>query len=112
LLPLGARLYLMVGFALFQPTLLLLSFPATPFCHSCRDVIWPNLAGPIWACHLFFLQWLGMIIGPFITLLASFNVPFSSYWASLTHLLSLSFLGPFPNSTFSWVFTNFSGLPW
>ena len=39
LLPLGARLYLMVGFAFFQPTLLLLSFPTIQLCHSCCDII-------------------------------------------------------------------------
>ena len=39
LLPLGAGLYLMVGFAFFQPTLLLLSFLVIPFCHSCCDII-------------------------------------------------------------------------
>ena len=110
LLPLGAGLYLMVGFAFFQPTLLLLSFPIIPFCHSCCDIIWPNLAGPLWACRLFFPQWLNMVIGSFITLLTDSSIPFASSWASLVHLLSLDFLDLFPNSVFPWVFTNSSGL--
>ena len=33
-------------------------------------------------------------------------------WASLAHLLSLGFLGPFTNSAFPWAFINFIGLPW
>ena len=110
LLPLGAGLYLMVGFVFLQPTLLLLSFPVIPFCHSCCDIIWPNLAGPLWACRLFFPQWLNMAIGSFITLLVDSSIPFTSSWASLVHLLSLDFLDPFPNSVFPWVFTNSSGL--
>ena len=32
-------------------------------------------------------------------------------WASLAHLLALSFLGPFTNFVFPWGFTNFIGLP-
>ena len=109
LLPLGAGLYLMMGFAFFQLALLLLLFPAIPFYHSYCDVIWPNPAGPLWACHLFFSQWLSMAIGSFITLLADSNVPFASSWAFLAHLLFLGFLDPFPNSVFPWVFTNFFG---
>ena len=53
-----------------------------------------------------------MVIGPFITLLAGSCVPFISFWASLAHLLSLGFLGHFPNSAFPWVFTNSFGLIW
>ena len=34
------------------------------------------------------------------------------FWASLAHLLSLGFLGPFINFAFPWAFTNFIGLPW
>ena len=33
-------------------------------------------------------------------------------WASLVRLLPLGFLIPFTNSAFSWVITNFIGLPW
>ena len=32
-------------------------------------------------------------------------------WASLAHLLSLGFLGPFTNFVFPWAFTDFIGLP-
>ena len=32
-------------------------------------------------------------------------------WASLAHLLTLGFLGPFTNFVFPWDFTNFIGLP-
>ena len=50
-----------------QSTLLLISavllpFPVIPLCHSCYDVIWPQPAGPLWACYLFFSQWLNMVI--------------------------------------------------
>jgi len=45
-----------------------------------------------------------MVIGPFITLLAGSYVPFVSSWASLTNLLSLGFLSPFPDSAFPWIF--------
>ena len=34
-------------------------------------------------------------------------VPFVFPWASLAHLLALSFLDPFPNFVFSWAFTGF-----
>ena len=57
-----------------------------------------------------FPQWLGMAIGsPTYGLLCLFCL---SLGASLTHLLSLGFLGPFISSTFPWAFTNFIGLPW
>lgn len=57
LLPLGAGLYLMVGFAFFQPTLLLLLFPAIPFYYSYCDVIWPNPTGPLWASMAQYDHW-------------------------------------------------------
>ena len=94
----------------FTLSVALLSFPVIPFYHSCCDIIWPNPAGPLWACRLFFPQWLNMVIGSFITLLTDSSIPFASFWASLVHLLSLDFLDPFPNSVFPWVFTNSSGL--
>jgi len=47
-----------------------------------------------------------------ITLLVGSFVPFISSRASLAHLLSLDFLGPFSNSAFSWAFTNSFRLPW
>ena len=52
------------------------------------------------------------ILGFFITLLVGSFVSFISSWASLVHLLSLGFLGPFPNSVFPWAFTNSFGLTW
>ena len=39
-------------------------------------------------------------------------VPFVFPWASLGHLLTLGFFGPFPNFVFPWAFTGFIGLPW
>ena len=33
-------------------------------------------------------------------------------WASLAHLLALSFLSPFTNFVFPWAFTDFIGLLW
>ena len=51
-------------------------------------------------------------LGFCITLLVGSFVPFISSWASLAHLLSLGFLGPFSNSMFSWDFTNSFWLPW
>ena len=112
------------GWALFDcglffiwPTFLLISvvllpFPAIPFYHSYCDVIWLKPTRLLWTCCLFFSQWLSMVIELFITLLAGSCVPFISSWASLVHLLSLGFLGPFPNSIFPWAFTNSFELPW
>ena len=107
LLPLGARLCLIVGFSSFS--LLFYSFrslttiPAVSLCHSYCDVIWPQLVGALWACCLFFSQWLNMVIkfililfwAFFITLLIGSFVPFISSWTSLAHLLSLGILGHF-----------------
>ena len=47
-----------------------------------------------------------------ITLLVGSFVPFISSWTSLAHLLSLGFLGPFPNFAFPWAFSISFGLPW
>ena len=99
-----------------QPTLLLFStvllqFSVILLCYSYCDVIWPKPTGLLWACCLFFSQWLCMIIGLFITLLAGSRVPFISSWASLAYLLSLGILGHFSNSAFPWAFTNSFGLP-
>ena len=115
--PFRGRALLDFGIFFLQPTLLLifvvlLPFYAVPFCHSCCDVIWPQPVGPFCACCLFFSQWLSKVIGLFTTLLAGSYIPFISSWASLAHLLSLGFLGPFPNSAFPWVFTNSFGLLW
>ena len=72
----------------------LLAFPAIPLCYCCYNVVWLNLAGPLWACCLFPFQWLSVFIELFLTLFASSCVPFPT-WASLTHFLSLGFLSPF-----------------
>ena len=82
-----------------------------PLYHSYCEVVYLNLAEPFWACRLFFSQWPSMTIGFFITSLAGSYVPFVFPWASLTHLLSLGFLGPFLNFAFPWAFTKFFGLP-
>ena len=75
----GAGLSLGRGFFLLQPTIL---FFSTIFvcltvllCHSCCGVIWPKPVGSLWACYLFFPQWLSIVI-----------------WASL---VMLGILGPF-----------------
>ena len=47
-----------------------------------------------------------MVIWALYYIACGFFCPFISFWASLAHLLSLGFLGSFPNSAFSWVFTN------
>ena len=85
----------------FTLSIILLSFPAMPLCHSCCNVIWPKPTRPLWACCLFFPQWLSIIIWTFWL-----------RWASLAHLLSLDSFGHFPISAFSWVFTNSFELPW
>ena len=62
---------LLFGHRLFilQPTLLLFSavfaFPAIPLCYSCCGVIWSKPVGPLWACCLFFPQWLNIVIWAF-----------------------------------------------
>ena len=73
----------------------LLAFPVIPLYYSCRNVVWLNPAGPLWACCLFPSQWLSVFAGPFLILFIGSCVPFSS-WAFLAHLLSLGFLGSFP----------------
>ena len=47
---------------------------------------------------------------PISSLSGSF-VPFVFPWASWARLLSLGFLGPFPNFALPWAFTNFIGFP-
>ena len=73
----------------------LLAFPTIPLYYSCYNIVWLNPAGPLWACCLFPSQWLSVFTRPFLTLFAGSCIPFP-YWASLTHLLSLGFLDPFP----------------
>ena len=70
-LALGARLYLMVGFCLLSAC----SFTAIISCHSYCDVIWPNPAGPLWSCRLFFPQWLIMAIGFFYYITCRLQCP-------------------------------------
>ena len=78
------------------------------FCYSCyNDLILLGLFRP---AVYSFSQWLGMATGFFSYLWAFVSLLFFS-WASLAHLLSLDFLGPFANSAFPWAFTNFIGLP-
>ena len=65
--PFRGRALLGCGFFFLQPTLLLIStvllpFLVIPFCHSCCDVILPQSVGPFRACHLFFFQWLNIVI--------------------------------------------------
>ena len=83
--PFRAGLLLGRGLFLLRPTLLLFSAiftcPAVLLCHSCCGVIWPKLAGPLWACCLFFPQWLSIIIWAFLVTLGILS-PFT-------------FLGPF-----------------
>ena len=116
LLPLGARLCLIVGFSSFNPLF-------CSFLQSCYhflpyrsiiptvmlfDLSLLGLFGPAAYSSLNDLIW---SFGLFITLLAGSFVPFFP-WASLAHLLSLGFLGPFSNSTFPRAFTNSFRLPW
>ena len=76
-------------------------FLAISLWYSCYDVIWSKPAGPLWACYL----WLNIVIWAFsVVLLAGSCVPFVFSWASLAHLLSLGFLGPFPNFAFPYAF--------
>ena len=84
---------------------------AVPLCYSCCNVIWLNLAGPLWACCLFPSQWLSVFIRHFLTLLAGSCVPFPS-WASLGHLLPLGFLSPFPILLSQGPLLALFGLPW
>ena len=80
---------------LYIHSVALLAFPAIPLCYSYCNVVWLNPTGPLWACCLFPSQWLNVFTGSFLTLFAGSCVPFPS-WASLVHLPSLGFLGPFP----------------
>ena len=73
----------------------LLAFLAIPLYYSYCNVVWLNPTGPLWACCLFSSQWLSVFTGSFLTLFAGSYVPFPS-WASIAHLPSLGFLGPFP----------------
>ena len=114
LLLLGAGLRLIVGFSSFSLLFYSLSSLATilaiPLCHSCCDVIWLQLVGPLWACCLFFSQWLNMVIEFILMLFWAFLL--HCLWAPLSHLFLLGHSWPFFfSSVFPWVFTNSFGLP-
>ena len=89
LLPLGAGLCLIVGFSSFN--LLFCSFHSlatilvVPLCHSCCDIIWPMLAGPIsldlYSCCFGLSCPITLLVGSF--------VPFPTPWASSAHFLIL-----------------------
>ena len=96
----------------FSPLFSLLPSPSISLYNSCCEVVYLNLAGSLWACHLFFSQWPNTTIGSFITSLADFYVPFVFLWASRARLLSLGFLRPFLNFALPWAFTKFFRLPW
>ena len=115
LLPLRAGLCLIVGFSFFSSLFcsflqscyhFLLHYSAIPavmsFGPSLLGFFGPaacsSLNDSAWSLSFFF-----------VTLLAGSWVPFISSWASLAHLLSLGFLGLFPDSMFPWAFTNFFG---
>ena len=80
--PFEAGFLLGRGLFLLQPTLLLFSaifvFPVVLLCYSCYGVIWPKPAGPLWACCLFFPQWLSMVIWAFCL---------RCLWALVSHFL-------------------------
>ena len=84
-----------------RPTLLLLSaillsFPVVPSCHSYYDVIWPQPAGPLWACCLFFSQWLNMFVWALYYIACGLFCPI---YFLLGILSSFAFLGlPWPFS--------------
>ena len=103
----GVGPYLMMDLIFPWRTSWFPSFPAILFRYSYyNDSILPGLFRP---AAYSFPQWLGMATG-FSYLWVPVSL-LSSSWASLAHLLSLSFLGSFTNSAFSWAFTNFIGLP-
>ena len=109
---LGAGPCLIVGaLPFFCPHFFLLPSPAILLYHSCCEIVYLNPVGPFCACLLFFSQWPNTAIGTFITSLVGSCIPFVFSWASLAHLLSLDFLGPFLNFAFLWAFTEFFELP-
>ena len=114
---LGAELCLIVSFSSFS----------LPFCsflqfcyyflsfHSAISIMMlfdPSLLGLFGSVAYSSLNDSIWSFGLRITLLVGSFVPFISFWASLTHLLSLDFLGPFPNFTFLLAFTNSFELSW
>ena len=115
-LPLGAELCLIVGFSSFS--LFFYSFLQScyhfPSYHSTIPTVMsfdPSLLGLFGPTAYSSLNDSTWSFGLCITLLVCSFVPFISSQASLTHLLSLGFLGHFSNSMFPWDFTNSFGLP-
>ena len=107
---------MLLGFFLLL-TLLLLLWSCSHFlpCHFAIPAVMlfdPSLLGLFGSAAYSSLNDSIWSFGFCITLLVGSFVPFISSWASLAHLLSLGFLGPFPNFAFPWTFTNSFGLPW
>ena len=96
----------------FSLSFSLQSLPAILLYHSYCEIVCLNLAGPLWACRLFFSQWPNTAIGSFIASLVGSCVPFVFPWVSRARLLSLGFPSPFLNFAFPWAFTKFFGLFW
>ena len=88
---LGRGLFLLRSTPLFFSTVFV--YPAILLCHSCRGVIWPKLARSLWACWLFFPQWLSIVIWAFLATLGILG-PFSISAFPWTLLTSLDFPDP------------------
>ena len=122
LLPLGARLFWIVGLSSFSLLFYLFRSLAAISCRTTLSfLLWCYLTQACWAFLSLLLILLSMtqyshwihthaILGFFITLLVGSFFSFISSWASLAHLLSLGIPSPFSNFAFSWVFTNSFGL--
>ena len=84
---------LIVGFSsfslFFAPSVILLPFSTIPLYCSCRGVIWLVPARPLWACYLFFPQWLNMVIGFILMLLWYFLDLFHCLLALWSHFFLL-----------------------
>ena len=93
--PFGVGFLLGCGIFLFWATFLLFSivfaFLVVSLCYSYCGVIWPKPAGHLWACCLFFPQWLSMVIWAFWL---------RCLWAPMSHY---PFRHPWP-IYFPWVF--------
>ena len=107
----GPRLMVDFAFLFFSQSFFLQPLLSILLYHSYCEIVCLNLAGPLWACHLFFSQWPSTAIGSFIASLVGSCVPFVFPQASRA-LLSLGFPSPFLNFAFPWAFTKFFGLPW
>ena len=107
LLPLGARLCLIVGFSsfslLFYSFCSLTTIPTISLCRSYYDDIRPQLAGALWACCLFFSQWLNMVI-KFILILFWAFFYYIAYRLLCPIYFFLDILGPFAFLGHPWPF--------